>query len=86
VLRSFRAIATASGFVAERGFRPSHRLVVSRFRFGAAASLATVDALTMPAREFTMLLVLWIGDGVEEQFEAGNAADILGRGAPLAVM
>lgn len=32
-----------------------------------------------------MLLVLGIGDGVEEQLEAGDAADILGWGAAGAV-
>ena len=39
----------------------------------------------MPAFEFAMLLVLGIGDGVEEQFEARDAADIFGWGAAGAV-
>ena len=39
----------------------------------------------MPAFEFAMLLVLGIGDGVEEQFEAGDAADIFGWGTAGAV-
>jgi hypothetical protein len=33
----------------------------------------------MPAHEVAVLLVLRIGDGVEEQLEAGYAADIFGR-------
>jgi len=39
----------------------------------------------MPAFEFAMLLVVWIGYGIEEQFESGDATDIFRRSAACAV-
>jgi hypothetical protein len=41
-----------------------------------------IEWTSVPAFAFAMLLVLGIGHGVEEQFEAGDAADILGGARP----
>lgn len=43
------------------------------------------ERAAVPAFEFAMLFVLGIGGSVEEQFEAGDAADIFGWGAGGAV-
>lgn len=39
----------------------------------------------MPAHEFVILLMAGIGDGFEEEFEAWEPADILGRRAALTI-
>jgi hypothetical protein len=44
-----------------------------------------IKRATVPTFELSMLLVLWIIHGVEEQFEAGNAANILGGSATCPV-
>lgn len=44
-----------------------------------------IERAIMPPFQFAMLLVFRIGDGVEEQFEAWDAADILRRSASSAV-
>src|SRR5690606_6413377 len=43
-----------------------------------------IERTAVPAFEFAMLLVLGIDDGVEEQFEAGDAANIFWRSAAVA--
>ena len=58
--------------------------------FDPFADFAFFDVLrvkrtTIPAHKVAMVLVLRIGNGVEEQVEAGNAADVFWRGGALAI-
>lgn len=55
------------------------------FRFGLDLVISGtfgIERAPVPAFEFAMLRVLCIGDGIEEQFEAGDAADIFGGARP----
>lgn len=52
--------------------------------FGAV-DVTWIEGAAVPAHEFVMLLVVGLGHGLEEEFEARDSTDILRRAAPVAI-